>query len=348
MKFNKANTSDLTGNYRYQPEDFQVDEIAQVIPEGSGEHVWLKIRKTGENTDWVAGKLAKIANVSRKNVSYAGMKDRHAVTTQWFSVHLPGKESPDWQAGLSESIEILEASRHIRKLRRGVLQGNQFKIIIRDCAGNHAEFTHLIDMINQQGVPNYFGSQRFGHDNNNIEKARQWFNGDFSPKKRPMRSIYLSAARSWIFNQILSARIEQGNWNQAEQGDVFMLDGSNSWFNEDVTDHIRARTAEQDIHPTAALWGRGKLPTSHEIAALENSIAAKNSLLCDGLEKHGLKQERRSLRLKVTGLSARWLESTVLELSFSLPPGAYATSVLNELGSFNRDFNADSGKSQQV
>jgi tRNA pseudouridine13 synthase len=193
-----------------------------------------------------------------------------------------------------------------------------------------------IARIIEQGIPNYFGEQRFGHDGLNIRKAGQWFRGEFKVKSRPKRSIYLSAARSWIFNHILSVRVKDGTWNKAVQGDVFMLDGSKSCFNEVVDDEIIQRIKDQTLHPTAALWGRGDIASTDKIAALEIEVASEFQTLCEGLEKHGLKQERKALRLSVKDLQYELVEEGVICLTFSLPAGAYATSVLSELGSFGR------------
>jgi len=333
--FEKVNkNSKIQGVIRVNPEDFQVDEIQQFTPSGKGEHVWLHIQKTGENTEWVGDQLAKIADVARRDVSYAGMKDRNAVTTQWFSVQMPGREAPDWQAQLPESIIVLDEQRHDRKLKRGALKGNKFKLIIRDFVGDESALKESVENIVQQGIPNYFGEQRFGRDGDNVRKARQWFKGEFKVKSRPKRSIYLSAARSWIFNHILSMRVKNGTWNQAVRGDIFMLDGSKSCFNDHIDGEIIQRIEKQEIHPTGVLWGRGELGSKDEVAVLEADVAREFTILCDGLEKHGLKQERKALRLSVKDLKYCSVESGIVEISFSLPAGAFATSVLSEIGDF--------------
>ncbi len=338
--FQKINiNSNLSGKIRSKNEDFQVDEIQQFTASGSGEHVWLKIRKNGENTDWVAKNLAQIADVPRRDVSYAGMKDRNAITTQWFSVQMPGREAPNWQAGLEsqelQSVQILEEHRHDRKLKRGALKGNQFRLILRDFQGTESELAESIQRIKEQGVPNYYGVQRFGHGGFNVNKAEQWFSGEFKVKDRNKRSIYLSAARSWIFNHILSARVVDGSWNQAVTGDVYMLNGSNSCFNQDLDAEIVQRINAHDIHPSGALWGRGRLASQHTVLELEENIANKFKVLCEGLEVNGLKQERRALRLSVKNIECQMLDSQTVELEFSLPQGTYATTVLAEIGEFN-------------
>lgn len=335
MNFNRTkNASFLTGNIRTVNEDFQVDEIPDFEPSGEGEHACLKVRKSGQNTEWTGKQLANIAGIERRDVSYAGLKDRHAVTTQWFSVWLPGKESPDWSAHLPESIEIVEEVRHNRKVRIGTLKGNRFKLVIRECVGDKAAVKRTLETIRQQGVPNYFGPQRFGRDNHNIQRANAWFSGEIKPKARHQKSMYLSAARSWLFNHCLSERVSLNNWNVALNGDVFQLDGSNSCFYEPLDDVLQGRVSAFDLHPSGPLWGLGELASQFAVRSAESALAAQFPVLSAGLEKHGLKQERRALRLMVDELNYQWLSAETLELSFSLKPGSYATSVLQELGDF--------------
>ncbi len=336
-RFNKAFShkadSLLNGIIRSKPSDFKVNEIASFVPSTTGEHVFLQIQKIGENTDWVAGLLAKIAKVRKRDVSYTGMKDRNAITTQWFSVQMPGREAPDWQQQLPENIKVLQQTRHHRKLRRGASKGNHFSLIIRHLTGDIEQAKRLCQTIKINGVPNYYGEQRFGHDLYNIKSAENWFNIGFKLKSRNKRSIFLSAARSWIFNHILSQRIQQGSWNQAQTGDVFMLDGSQSCFADDGDSNLKARTQQGDIHPTGALWGKGELLTTGDIATLEQNIATDFKHLANGLIKYGLKQERRSLRLVVNEFEYNF-EGNKLFLNFSLPTGSFATVVLRELGVF--------------
>ena len=294
----------------------------------------MQIQKIGENSDWVAGLLASIAAVPKRNVSFAGMKDRHAVTTQWFSVQLPGKKAPDWQAHLPNSIKILQQTRHDRKLRRGALQGNRFSLLIRELSGDLDRANMLCEKIKTNGVPNYYGEQRFGHNLYNIASAKNWFASGVNIKSRHKRSLFLSAARAWIFNHILSQRVAKGSWNQAQTGDVFMLNGTKSCFADDGDPRLAARTKAQDLHPTGALWGKGTLLTSAEIALLEQQIADQFNDLATGLIQQGLKQQRRALRLPVTDFDTLF-DDKVMRLSFTLPAGSFATVVLRELGVFS-------------
>lgn len=332
-RFASAYAGTLSGNFRVNPEDFIVDEQMGIDLTGSGEHLWLQVRKTGANTDWVAGQLARCAGIPAKEVGYAGLKDRHAVTTQWFSLQLPGMADPDFSS-LPAEIEILQQQRHDKKLRRGALSSNRFILTLRNCLGDVTQAASICQQMVQQGIPNYYGEQRFGHNHGNLSKAENWFKGAFKPKQRNQRSLYLSAARSWVFNHILSARVEQGNWNQRLPGDVFMFDGGSAWFADDASPELEQRLAAQAIHPTGALWGRGDLPTVETAGELEAALAALFPLFCSGLEKQGLKQERRALRINVGEIGFDVLDASTLKLSFELPPGAYATVLLAQLGRF--------------
>ncbi len=329
--YSKESDKLLSGIIRQENSDFKVDEISSFELSGEGEHVYLHIQKTGENTDWVAGLLAKIAKVPRKDVSYAGMKDRHAITTQWFSIQIPGREAPNWQEQLPKSIKILAETRHNKKLRRGALKGNRFTLIIREIEGDIEQAKICCQKIKEGGVPNYYGEQRFGRNFNNIESAKNWFSDQFKPKSRAKRSIFLSAARSWIFNHILSQRVEKDTWNKALLGDVFVLNGSNSYFPDDGDSTLIERTQSQDLHPTGALWGKGSLSSKDKVEMLEQKVASEFSDLAEGLVKHGLKQERRSLRLSVNEFEYSFNEDYI-QLSFVLPAGSFATVVLRELG----------------
>ena len=318
------------GTLREHAEDYIVNEIPLLEPDGEGEHVWLKIRKRHANTDYVAKQLQKLANVKSMAVSYAGMKDRHALTTQWFSVHLPGADEPDWQSLANDEIEILEAKRHSRKLRRGTLLGNQFKIQIRDIDVDTGLLAQRANAIMQHGVPNYFGSQRFGHGGANINKAQAMFAGD-RRIKRHQRSIYLSAARSMLFNHILAQRVEAGSWNTLHVGDICLRTGKRGFFPVDeLNDEFEQRLATGEIHPTAPLWGQGELPVENEIKKLEEQLPIDFPDWCAGLEKAGLKMERRALRLILQEFSFEKNDAGV-QISFNLPAGCYATSVIREL-----------------
>ncbi len=333
----------LRAQIRTVPEDFQVTEILGFEEKltGEGQHQWLQIEKRNLNTDQVAGLIARHVGVKRRNVSFAGLKDRNAVTRQWFSVDMARREEPDWSALEDDRLKILQITRHAKKLRRGALKGNRFLLRLRDVqtASNEnldqaakESVAQRLEQIAQRGVPNYFGEQRFGRDGENVERAVAMFRGEYEPRNRNERGILLSAARSEIFNQICAARVEQNTWDATLPGDWFALAGSRSGFLvEEIDAEIERRIAEFDIHPTGALWGKGDLHSGGTVKALEMQIAENHAELRQGLENAGLEQDRRPLRLVPESLEWNWTEADQLELSFSLPAGSYATMVLREL-----------------
>lgn len=321
----------LRAQFRATPEDFLVEELPGFEPSGEGEHLLLTIEKRGMNTVHAARLLARWAGVPEHGVGYAGLKDRHAVTRQRFSVHLPKRVAPDLAALESPELRVLESAWHQRKLPRGALRGNRFVLRLRGVEGERAAVQARLGAIAAGGLPNYFGEQRFGRDGDNVDAARRMFAG--ARVHREKRSIYLSAARSLLFNTVLAARVRAGDWATGREGEVWMLDGSHSVFGpEPATPGLAARAARLDIHPTGPLWGRGELRCTGEARALELAALGPFADLRDGLEAAGLKQERRALRVRVSGLAWDWPAPDELELRFELPSGAYATGLLAELG----------------
>lgn len=313
------------------PEDFFVEEIASFQPTGEGEHLLLTIEKRGMNTAFAAKTLAAWAKIPEMGIGYAGMKDRHAVTRQRFSVHFPKRVSPDIALLESPDLHVLEHSWHNRKLSRGALAGNRFVLVLREVRGERSAIESRLQSIREHGIPNYFGEQRFGRDGDNVEAALRMFGGE--RVRREQRSIYLSAARSELFNTVLAERISVGNWNTGAEGEVWMLDGTQSVFGpEPLDDELRDRASRQDIHPTGPMWGAGELRSRDRVRAVEETALAPYAELRAGLEKADLRQERRSLRVRVNDLAWHWPADDALQLSFRLAPGSYATEVLAELG----------------
>ncbi len=326
-------TSVLSAVIRSTPEDFFVEEIPAFEPGGEGEHLLLAVEKRGLSTAAVARRLAEWASLPEMAIGYAGMKDRHAVTRQRFSVHLPKRAAPDTATLRSDDLQVLDATWHNRKLPRGALAGNRFVLTLREVQGERAAIETRLAQIAAHGLPNWFGEQRFGREGGNVAAALAMFAGH--RVRRDQRSILLSAARSELFNRALAARVRNASWETALDGEVWMLAGSRSVFGPETFDEILAqRLAAFDIHPSAPLWGEGALRSTGECAALElSALSGEDALaLREGLEKAGLKQERRALRLVAEGLSWEWVEPSALRLSFALPPGGYATALLQELG----------------
>ncbi len=315
---------------RSHAEDFIVEELPACAPHGEGGHAWLVVQKRHHNTEWVAGELARFAGVGPEAVGYAGLKDRHALTTQVFTVELDKQPEPDWQKLSVEGVAILAVDRHRQRLRRGALRENRFTLILREISERQSVEERLGQLA--EGVPNYFGPQRFGHGGGNLAQARAMFAGQLREASAHIRSLYTSAARSWLFNQVLSERVAAGSWRDALPGEALIMPGSDSTLSLARIDAaIQERIARGDLQPSGPLWGRGQPLPKGEALAFEQNILASEPALCRGLEKAGLKQQRRALKLTPKGLEWRWLAKDVLQISFSLPPGSYATSVLREL-----------------
>jgi len=321
-----------SGRLRVTPEDFRVEEILGFEPDGTGAHAMLFVEKRGANTGWVASQLARALRVAVRDVGWSGQKDRNAVTRQAFTLPWPANVPLDACLGhVGEGYRVLGASRHGRKLRPGSHRANRFEIRLRDLACDGTGLASRLQQIVEQGVPDYFGPQRFGRAGSNLVRAREWAAGASAPRDRGQRGFALSAARSAVFNAVLAARVEQGSWNRLLPGEAVMLDGKRSFFRSDGIDaELSARCAAMDVHPSGPVWGRGDSPATGEALEVEAGIVASEPALCGLLEAQGLEHERHSLRLPVRSLA--WsIDGDVLTLSFELPRGAFATAVLHEI-----------------
>jgi tRNA pseudouridine13 synthase len=321
-----------TGVLRTAPEDFVVEEILGYAATGEGEHVVVEVRKRNLNTHDVAERLARLAGVRLGDVGYAGRKDKLALTTQSFSVHLPGKPEPDWAALADADMTVIGAVRHNRKIRRGSLRGNRFTLRLRDVGGERGALAHRLGVVAEAGVPNYFGAQRFGTGGQNLVRAAQLLGGRRRFNRNQL-NILLSAVRSWLFNRVLALRVQRGDWDQVLEGDVMQLAGTRRLFvPEDYDATIGQRMRERDIHATGPLVGRdSRAPAATGAAAdAEKEALAGADFWIDGLCRAGLDADRRALRLPVQELE--WsFEAQDLVLRFALEAGAFATSVVREI-----------------
>jgi len=321
---------DVTGKLKQSPSDFIVTEQLSFTPSGEGEHLFLFIQKTELNTLDVCERLAKYFHVNPKNISYAGLKDKNAIVTQWFCLPFAIKSTPNVTAFESEHLHIVSVIRNAKKLKRGAIKLNNFEITLRDIQGDFSVIEERIKLIKEHGVPNYFGMQRFGRNENNLSNVTKLFAGKIKCS-RNKKSIYLSAARSFLFNEVLSQRIKEQTWNKFIDGDVAVLNESRSFFNIDEIDNeLNQRLAQGDIHPSAPLWGKGKSLSSESAKELEESVIAAHANFAKGLVNEGLQQDRRSMRLLPTQLEYT-LNVDSLIINFNLPSGTYATSVLREV-----------------
>lgn len=314
----------FSGRIKQIPEDFKVVEELGWELSGDGEHDYLWVEKTGQNTAWVATQLARHADVPARDVGYSGLKDRHAVTKQWFSVRRPTGEGTNWGAFGVEGIQLVDIQRHQKKLKRGVHCMNRFSIVVRDVDADAAPIDERLSRISTHGVPNYFGPQRFGRDGGNLELAAALFDG--RRMKRQQRSIAISAARSFMFNEVLAERVRRDTWKTWQPGDVLNLDGSSSIFPAQAIDQeIEQRVKELDLHPAVSMWAED----ADNANAEHQVVAARHPGLAAGLSGIGLGRNYRALRLAIADLE--WTLDEHLTLDFGLSRGSYATAVLREL-----------------
>ncbi|WP_426149246.1 tRNA pseudouridine(13) synthase TruD [Pseudomonas sp. DC3000-4b1] len=312
-------------------EDFQVNEVLDIPLSGEGEHLWLWVEKRELNTEEAARRLAKAAGVPLKAISYAGLKDRQALTRQWFSLHLPGKADPDLASAQDASLAVLKVCRHSRKLQRGAHSANGFSLRLTEMKADPAAVEQRLQVLKAQGVPNYFGLQRFGHEGGNLAQARHYATEGKLPAQRNLRSRLLSSARSYLFNQVLAERVGQGSWEQARPGDVLAFTDSRSFFAAGPAECGDPRLRALDLHPTGPLFGGGPSPASATTLVLEEQVAAREPRLCHWLAEAGLDHERRILRLPIRDLSWHYPQPDILQLDFILPTGCFATAVVREL-----------------
>ncbi|MBS0375142.1 MAG: tRNA pseudouridine(13) synthase TruD [Proteobacteria bacterium] len=310
-------------------EDFRVEERLGFVADGGGAHRLLRVEKRGRDTLAVVRELARLAGCAPRDVGFAGLKDRHAIATQYFTVPAPrAGETLAGQAG--DGFAVLSAEPHSRKLRRGALAGNAFEILLREVEVDAPRLGERLAAVAARGVPNYFGTQRFGRDGSNLEAIERWQAGGPLPRGREPRAFVLSAARSLLFNTVLAARVRAGSWDRLLAGELVNLAGRQSWFAAGEIDAtLEERLARHDIHPTGPLAGRGPAPSAAAGAAEAAALAAEASL-GEALAAAGLEAARRPLRVLAEGFRAD-LEPGTLRLAFRLPPGAYATAVVREL-----------------
>ncbi len=327
-----------TGIFKFQADDFQVVEDLGYEPCGEGEHQFVFIEKTNTNTAFVAEQLAKFVGLPLRQISYAGRKDKYAVTQQWFGIHAPGVDDFDFSDWQLDGVKVIKQTRHNKKLRTGQLKGNHFTITLRQVVHPEAIIERL-EQIAIHGVPNYYGEQRFGvmrlndmgevQRGGNLVMAERMVNGE-TIRHRNKRSMALSALRSWLFNEVLSHRMEQNTFDTVLLGDALVLTGSNSFFiNRENEQESQSRYEDKDVCPSAPLWGKGQLATEAKAAEIENAVANEHPEVTTFLRENGFEQERRAIKIWPKELT--WQsKGDSFTISFSLPTGCFATSVLRE------------------
>lgn len=317
---------------RHHASDFKVNEVLSFDPSGSGEHLFLQVQKTDCNTQWVIRHLQKTFQLPSKDIGYAGKKDRHSESTQWFSLHLPGKEVDPYLLQ-NEQLKLINCIRHNKKLRVGSIKQNQFKIILRNLSCDIDQ--KLINSVRQGGVPNYFGAQRFGHQAKNLNLADKLFKQQITIKNREKRSMAISSGRSFLFNLILSKRVSNNTWKELIDGDALNLSGSHSFFiQQKATEQEQTRINQGDLHICGTLLGNKASDTTLLANRIEEEVFTRYPRWQQALQRLSVTTQMRPFGCIPSDFS--WQQKGgVAEIGFSLESGCYATAVLRELFNFS-------------
>jgi tRNA pseudouridine13 synthase len=342
-------TADLPGvggSLGREPEDFQVDEVPAYAASGAGEHVYVRIRKRELTTRAAIGMLARAASVRERDIGYAGLKDKHAVTTQWLSLPKSPLSPESWK--LPPGLELVEVSRHNNKLRTGHLSGNRFTVglVGVDDAGL-VRARALLDRLERDGLYNYFGDQRFGSDRDNLSHALAWIRGtERVPRHRErfLSKLYPSVIQSEVFNRYLTLRAAHG-FEKLLPGEVVRLDGTGSLFVVEEPEKEQPRLAARDIHPSGPIVGPKMRRAARLASDLEERAIAEAGLTSTDIETLGRHAPgtRRDLLVFPKDVEVSW-SGDRLVVSFELPAGSYATVLIRELIRKDpRDFGAGDG-----
>lgn len=316
----------VSGVLKSSPADFQVDEELGFEPDEDGEHHFLLVEKTGLSTPELITRIAHDYSLHPGLIGHSGLKDKHARTSQWLSLHLPGKSLPAGKSA-GDGYRILRQARHRRKLRPGSHKFNAFQLCLREVSKLPDQTIAQINLVTRQGFANYFGAQRFGRRQDNVKQAlAQLANRRL---QRSRKSILLSSLRSYLFNQILARRISLGHWDKPLSGDVFMLRGSHSIFRDEISEDLLARYQQLDIASSASLYGTGRNQIADEAQALEEQVFAQYEEITDCLDRQGSKLQMRALRAVADDFSYDYdAEKRNLRLKLTLPAGSYVTTLL--------------------
>jgi tRNA pseudouridine13 synthase len=338
LPFLTADLAGIGGALRATDDDFVVDEEPAYQPSGEGDHVMARIEKRGLTTPQAVTQVARALGVAERDIGVAGMKDRHAITTQWIS--LPPPTTPEAVRALAiDHVRVLEAARHPHKLRTGHVRGNRFRLVVRGVAAGAAERAQAIleRLAAPPGAPNWYGEQRFGRAGDNAASGRALVLGERPPQlqRRDRRHdrLMVSALQSELFNTWLAARIEDGLYASALAGDIMHKRGGGMFTCEDVAAEA-ARLAAGEIVPTGPMFGERmrRPPDGTPAAEREAAVLAAAGLAPDAFARVRALAEgtRRDSAIAVAEIAVRQ-DGETAELQFALPGGAYATAIMREV-----------------
>lgn len=313
--------------FKQYPQDFIVTETLSFTPTGEGENLLLLIEKVQLNTQQVCEYLAKFFNKRLRDIGYAGLKDKQSISRQWFSIQVNRNDELDFANFGNEQIQLINSVRHQRKLRVGALKDNHFSITLRKVTDTAALLAALKE-VKQNGVPNYFGLQRFGFKGNNLNWANRMAAGEVLKNKK-LKGFALSASRSYLFNEYLSQKLATSSITTVSEGEVYMLSGSNSFFSDQDLTTMQGRIDSGDIGLSGPLFGAGESTATDQVAEVEQQIQNQHPKWLNMLVENKVDFDRRRLHLKPQNL--QWsIEGDAVKIEFNLPTGSFATAVLRE------------------
>ncbi len=323
----------IGGILRASCEDFFVDEEPAYLPTGTGDHVFVRIEKRELTTPQAVERIARALGVNPRDIGVAGMKDRHAVTRQWLS--LPPPVTPEAALALAlDNVTIVEAARHGHKLRTGHVRANRFVLRVRRCADDaEAKARAILDeLARAPGAPNWYGEQRFGREGDNAERGLGIVRGEKPPRDRKLARLLVSALQSKLFNDWLVARMADGLYAKVIAGDILHKRGGGQFVCEDPSVD-EARLLAGELCVTGPMFGDRMRAPAAEAAEREQRILAAAGLTADAFASVRAIAEgtRRDAAIEVGAPAVRAVEPGVVECSFQLPGGAYATAVMREV-----------------
>lgn len=320
----------IGGRLHAQPDHFVVEEVPLYEPAGEGAHTFLWITKEGQTSTWVRDELARLFGVRREDVGMAGLKDRHAVTTQAFSV--PGVDPEEALARVRAELPVAVhwARRHTNKLKSGHLLGNRFRITVVDVVPDAGERARLIaGYLRHVGVPNYYGEQRFGREGDNAARGREALMGR-GPRDRWLRRFLISAYQAHLFNRYLARRVTEGCFTRLLVGDIAKKADTGGLFVVRDVAVEQSRYERGEIHFTGPMYGYKMWTAEEEAGAIEEAVLAEEGLSLTDFRKARVKGTRRLGRLWLADLQVEEVAARCLAFSFFLPKGAFATVVMRE------------------
>ncbi len=331
LPYISAHLPGIGGEMRTRPEDFVVEEIPAYEPSDEGEHTFVRLTKVGLTSAEVRRDLARLFGLREEDIGLAGMKDKHAVTTQTFSLpRIPPEEALHRIRESLPHLTVHWARRHGNKLKPGHLRGNRFTIVVRHTVSDAWERAQAIaDYLRRVGVPNYYGEQRFGRAGDNALRGREILRGK-RVRDKWLRRFLLSAYQAHLFNLYLAHRVEEGHFLHLLRGDIAKKADTGGLFLVEDPEREQERYEKGHIHFTGPMYGYKLWMAEADAGALERRILEAEGITLEDFRRVKVKGTRRLGRLWLPDLRVRRDAADVLVFTFTLPKGAFATTVMRE------------------